>query len=159
MNSILSEKKNTPTIIHPITLHIVMNKSNKFLSMPSGTSELLSKQNYFTNNADNLEISTNHNEIFLSSEYYFKAIFNVASFEDRLTLMNEIIDSNRENIDTIRYIFSRFTQTFKTLCRKQLYDIINIEIKFQKQLYDKNISFSEMNKIVRKKYKNIINLD
>jgi len=94
-------------IIHPITNTIIKNVTNKHLVMPSGPSNRLVDQKMLSNNGEDIT-NMDAKALFFSDEYFFTAIFNANSFDEKIVLMKNIILANYDK-QTVGYLLQRLT--------------------------------------------------
>lgn len=105
MNIVIADKTDAYNIFHPILLLDLKNQPNKKLTLPQGSSDQISEQIFFTE--DDIEPNLDHNAIYYSNEFFFKAIFTTVTFDDHIDSILNLMDQNR-NSNTIAYLISRF---------------------------------------------------
>ena len=108
MNIVISEKTNDKNIFHPVLLVDLRNQPNKKLTLPQGTDDYISEQIFFTD--EDIEQNLDHEGIFYSHDYFFKAIFTTVTFEDHITSILNLMDQD-SHFNTIAYLIERFEQT------------------------------------------------
>lgn len=141
MNFILADKNDESTIIHPITLVPINNDSNKYLTLPISKSNKLSEQNYFTRHEG--ELNTDYDSIFYSDEYFFIAMFNANTFDEKIEVVNNIMKSNY-NKNTVGLILSRLLKAVDNVTDKKMQDLISVYSKYYKKYDNKDIQYSEL---------------
>ncbi len=141
MSIILAEKSDDKKILHPIILKIVNNDSNKYLSMPTGPTNEIDKQKIFSKTHD--EIRTDYEKIFFSNDYFFTAIFNCNTFEEKIQLLNEILNSDYSK-QTVGLILERMIQTITSTNDKKIDDLVKIYKKYYKKFDNQDISYGEL---------------
>lgn len=141
MNFILADKNDEKTIIHPITLVSINNDSNKYLTLPTNKSNKLSEQNYFTSREG--ELNTNYESLFYSDEYFFIAIFNANTFDEKIEVVNNILKSDY-NKNTVGLVLSRLIKAVNEVNDKKMQDLISIYSKYYKKYDNKDIQYSEL---------------
>ena len=84
MSILLAEKNDDKEIIHPIMLTFVVNDCDKYLSMPIGKTNKISDQKVFSSTIGPIE--RDYKKLFFSADYFFTAIFNCNTFDEKIEL-------------------------------------------------------------------------
>ena len=126
MDSLLAEKSNNSRIIHPVTLNLFNNKKNKRLSFPVGPGNIITEQNYFSSEPNT--INSNSEEVFLSGDYFFKAIFGANTFDERIEALSMEIDTIKE-FNTIDILLFNLSKSTYELTDKTMNDLIELHRK------------------------------
>lgn len=141
MSITLSDKSNNKKLIHPITLISINNDKNKFLTLPSGPTNKLSDQNYFSRH--NNGVVSDYNNVFFSDEYFFTAVFNANTFDDKIKIVSDIIKANYSK-HTVGMILQRLINVVKNINDKKMQDLIKLYSDYYKKYEEKDISYSEL---------------
>lgn len=151
MNNIIADKleNSSQFVLHPVTLTIIKNEPDKYMMLPQGDDELLSKQKFFLKTKEKVTINTDYDDIFLSDEYFYNAIFNTSTFDKIIETLKNIILSDY-NINTVSYLLNRFidTLTKENLSDKNFEELINLYNLFYEQFQKKTLEYSQLRSIV-----------
>jgi len=142
-NIILSEKQSDDNIFHPILLNFVTNDKQKHLTMPFGNTNKLSDQKYFINKTSKSIFPTNNNEIFFSNEYFFKAMFNASTFDEKIALLSDMLNSDH-NEQTIGLILGKVLLTFDDINDQKINSLVEIYSKYYKKYKNIDMEYSEL---------------
>ena len=149
--TIIFENTNDKFILHPITLKIIKNEPDKHLVLPYGDSNVLNDQKNFINKIDNVIIEKNYEKIFFSDDYFFKAIFNVNTFEEKINIIDLLINKNN-HVNTIEYILECFKNTVDKISDNKLQLLINLYIKIYSFYHNKQLTYQESYELIKQEY-------
>lgn len=141
MSVTLSDKSDHRRIIHPITLVSIENDNSKFLTLPSGSTNKLSDQNYFSRHDNG--VVTDYNAVFFSDEYFFTAVFNANTFDEKIETVSNIIKANYSK-HTVGLILQRLIKVVTNVNDKKMQDLIKLYSEYYKKYEEKDITYSEL---------------
>lgn len=136
-------------LLHPITLHFISNEPGKYLTMPEGSSDRMLNQEYFSSHVDSVNI--NHNDLFYSDNYFFKAIFSSPTFEDKIKVISDLIVPENHK-ETVGYMLNRFAKTVTEVTDSNKQDLISLYIKFYAVFEGRELTYSEVFSLVGEKF-------
>ena len=154
MDIVIADKSKNAMVIHPITLSDVPNEKNKYLTMPTGPTNNMNEQSFFTSVKQ--PINNNHMDLFLSNEYFFKAMFNAEDFDSCIEVLNTIMDSDCHP-ETAAFLVKRFTGIFMTSNDSKKQEFINIHIKYYSKFENKDYTYAEIYEKIENKKRTIKN--
>ena len=141
MSVTLADRLNKKKIIHPITLVPVTNDSSKYLTLPSGPSNKLSDQTYFSKSNHNM--TTDYNNVFYSDEYFFISVFNATTFDEKIEVVSNIIEADYSK-NTVALILQRLIKVVTNVNDKKMQDLITLYSDYYKKYENTNVSYSEL---------------
>lgn len=141
MNITLADRTNDEKIIHPISLTVVNNDSTKFLSLPSGPTNKISDQTYFSKS--NHGINTDYNSIFYSHDYFFIAVFNAHTFDEKIEVIRNMMKAN-SNKNTVALILERLNKVITNINDKKMQELVSLYSEYYKKYEDTLIPYSEL---------------
>lgn len=139
---------NTNSLIHPITKTFLNDEKDKYLSMPHGPTNNIESQKMFSKTNNN--ISENANELFFSDSYFFTAIFNANTFDEKILTINNILDSGH-NVQTVGFILGKFINTLDNTNDKNIEELIKMYDKYYKKYENVTLSYSELYDLIKNK--------
>lgn len=146
---ILSDHISELEVLHPITLHFIKNEPSKFLTLPYGESNELSKQEYFTNESG--PVNNNYNTIFNSADYFMKANFNATTFDEKIKVIDDRLTLENHK-ETIGFMISRLISSVQLITESEMEKIVTLYIKFYSTYNNEILTYSEVFDLVKKKY-------
>ena len=137
---------NTNSLIHPITKTFLNDEKEKYMSMPHGPTNNIESQKMFSKINNN--IAENANELFFSDSYFFTALFNANTFEEKISTVNNILDSGH-NIQTVGFILGKLLETLDNTNDKNIEELIKIYDKYYKKYKGKTLTYSELYTLIK----------
>lgn len=134
--------------IHPITKTYIVNDKNKFMALPHGPTNKIEDQKLLSKTDNN--ITDNAQSLFFSDSYFFTAIFNANTFDEKITLVNNIIDSEH-NIQTVSFIMVKLITTIDDVSDKKIEELIKVYDKYYKVYENKTLSYGELYDLIKDK--------